>query len=66
MYLTDLIKALTDVLAEVGDCQVVITTENENKMYDTTLIHYIPKSTLIEEPFLRLEGITDREENKDE
>lgn len=66
MYLTDLIKALTDVLAEVGECPVIITTENENKMYDTTLIHYIPKSAITEEHFLRLEGITDRKENEDE
>lgn len=72
MCLTDLIKALTDVLAEVGDCQVGMTTENETKIYDTVLLHVVPVHNLDDdaqkELMLRMEAIEDKtgEEGEDE
>lgn len=61
MKLTDLIKSLTDVVAEVGDVDVYITTANETQLYDTVLIHYIEENKYLKEPILRLEGTTDEE-----
>lgn len=61
MKLTDLIKALTDVVAEVGEVDVYFTTKNETQMYDTVLIHYIEENKHLPEPILRLEG-TDEED----
>lgn len=74
MSLTDLIKALTDVLAEVGDCPVGITTENETKIYDTVLLHVAPiyvleGDTTQKELVLRMEAIEEGGEdngNEDE
>lgn len=66
MYLTDLIKALTDVLSEVGDCAVTMTTENETKIYDTVLLHIVPvynMNNLEEEEkelILRIEAMEDK------
>ena len=50
MKLTDLIKSLTDVVAEVGDVDVYITTANETQLYDTVLIHYIEENKYLKEP----------------
>lgn len=61
MKLTDLIKALTDVVAEVGEVDVYFTTKNETQMYDTVLVHYIEENKYLPEPILRLEG-TDEED----
>ena len=66
MYLTDLIKALTDVLSEVSDCAVTMTTENETKIYDTVLLHIVPvynMNNLEEEEkelILRIEAMEDK------
>lgn len=66
MCLTDLIKALTDVLAEVGDCAVGVTTEHETKIYDTVLLHVVPVYDIdnLEEQdkelILRIEAMKDK------
>ena len=72
MCLTDLIKALTDVLAEVGDCDVVMTTECETKAYDTVLLHIVPVHLLDTEEneedttlMLRMEAVEDKGGNYD-
>lgn len=61
MRLTDLIKALIDVLDETGDCDAYITTQNETKMYNTVLIHYVEPNQFLENPILRLEGVEENE-----
>lgn len=54
LLLSDLIKSLVDVAIEYGECEVYITTQNENQMYDNVLLHGLPfKSGNV----LRLEGI---------
>ena len=65
MKLTDLIKALTDVVAEVGEVDVYFTTKNETQLYDTVLVHYIEENKRLPQPILRLEG-TDDDEYEDE
>lgn len=65
MKLTDLIKALTDVVAEVGEVNVYFTTKNETKLYDTVLVHYIEENKNLPKPILRLEG-TDDDDYEDE
>ena len=62
MLLSNFIKALTDAAIEYGECEVYLTTENETQMYDSALFHYLP----FNRPVLRIEGITEKEENKDE
>lgn len=61
MRLTDLIKALIDVLDKTGDCETFITTQNETKMYNTVLVHYIEPNKLLKNPILRLEGVEENE-----
>lgn len=60
MLLSDFIKALTDAAIDYGECEVYLTTENETKMYNTALFHYIP----FDKPVLRIEGITEKEDDK--
>lgn len=61
MLLSDLIKALTDVAIEQGECQVYITTQNENQMYANVLMHGLPfKNGNV----LRLEGIDEETYDK--
>lgn len=66
MKLTDLIKALTDVLAEVGDIQTFVTTEKESKLYDAAYLCVVPRNKYLKRPFLRIEGADDIEEEKEE
>ena len=60
MLLSDFIKALTDAAIDYGECEIYLTTENETKMYNAALFHYIP----FDKPVLRIEGITEKEEDK--
>ena len=62
MLLSDFIKALTDAAIDYGECEVYLTTENETKLYDTALFHYIP----FDRPVLRIEGITEKEKDENE
>ena len=57
MKLTDFIKSLIDVLNETGECEVYITTENETKMYNGALLHFIPENEHLDRPILRVEGV---------
>lgn len=57
MKLTALIKAFTDILSEVGDCDVYVTTKNETQLYNALLFEYIDKNKYLEKPILRLEAI---------
>ena len=72
MCLTDLIKALTDILAEVVYFDFVMTTERETKAYDTVLLHIVPVHLLDTEEneedttlMLRMEAVEDKGGNYD-
>lgn len=56
MLLSDFIKALVEVAIDEGECEVVITTQNENQMYDNVLLHGLPFSN---GKVLRIEGLDD-------
>lgn len=53
MLLSDLIKSLTDIAIDCGECEVVINIKDSSKSYTEAILHYLP----FEQPILRLEGI---------
>lgn len=64
MKLTDLIKQLVQITAEVGDCNVFITTKKDANVYDTVLLDYTQYEDI---PILRILGCedTDFEDEED-